>query len=464
MWLSNFLDFTVFEIRNVQQKLYFRKLESFKTLVHHYNPFTNKYFKKMCSLTTIWFPNKLLNLHGNQIKGGLYFIPPFSLATYNKVGHLQSCSGADVDMFNSLSEVMNFSTYIESDVNSTIGTFHGNEATGMLELLINNEINILITSTINFRPSTEGGLYGFSTNFDVVSIVAFVSISNKNVDEQFLNFKVLWFRILLYIGFVIVMWTVIVNIDNEENSWKPEYIAAIILGVTIPKQPNPVQHRIIFLYFIAIGFYCSISFLGGLTANKVKISDEVQLETFQDLAESNLRPYIYTNIDKYLNDDSEDLQILRKRVVPTPYVDTECIAMLIKYRNVSCLIFDSYARLLVEIIKDESGHPITKILKPIIFNTRRVIVLERNSPYKERLDQLITIFVESGLRREWENNISNDMFILNLFGLNRYNDSMLLQVTDLGSVSNLWKILILVVLSGYLLSFLVFAAEIFCHT
>lgn len=459
-WLNHFLDFTILEIELKNENFpSVNKAKQFKPTqtIHYYNPFTNSYVRKKCPLIKDWFPNKLLNLHGHDIRGGVLLKPPFSFPKYDEKGQLQSYSGADNEMFKCMTEVMNFTANINSNVDYGLGIIRGNNTTGMLYELSYNLINLAVTTFFNFRPS-DGALYGYSAYVGLDAIVALIPNTVGNIKEDYLNLKTLYFRMLLFVGFVILMWALIGN--KNQYSWKPEYIAAVLLGVTTPKQPTAICHRIIFVYFIAIGFYSSCIFLGDLTASKVINSNEIRINTFEQLARSDFIPMIDPLLYMYTQDDSQGLQMLKKKMIQSTIVDTECVWMLVKFRNVSCVIMYDYARQLEKLLRDSSGMPVTRIVEQKLFNTRRVIILERSSSYRPRFDQLVNSFFGSGLRMKWEHNISNHNFMLELFNISRRDDQTFLNMGDLGAVSKLGMVLFLAVLPGYLLSLLFFFGEL----
>lgn len=292
------------------------------------------------------------------------------------------------------------------------------------------------------------------------SLFPLVPITDTTIEVDYLHLPFLYFKLVLFAGFVILMWTLIDN-KKEDNSWKPEHIAAILLGVTMPEKPIPLCDRIIFVYLIAIGFYTSCIFLDGITASKLITSNEETLETFTDLAHSNLILMIDPLIHHYIDDGLKDLQLLKRKMVPSEFVNTECISILVKHQNVSCVIMYSYARYLVKLLRDTLGQPVKKILRQKLFNTRRVMLLERSLPYKPRFDELINVFFVSGLRGKWENDASNTNFILELFNISKYDDQTFLDENDLGAVFRLGMVLFLTVLPGYLLSILFFVGK-FC--
>lgn len=453
MWINHFLEFTILEMFNVKQQ-HFRHFESVELLIHHYNPFTNMYKRRKCLSNSVWFPKKLFNLHGYPIKAGLAFRPPYSLVEYDKTGRLIEQKGADVKMFNGISEAMNFSSHIISDVNSSVGVFQGKKATGMLGNLIENKINVLITSVLNFRPNADGALYRYSSTIEMESFVVVVPITHLHNDEDVLNLDVLYNRIFLFIGFILFVW---VTFHKCSNFWKADNISALILGVTIDHKPTLTGHRIVFIYLIAIGFCYSSSFLGGLTASHVKETEEVRYETLQDLGNSNLVPMIHPNFFYLSLDDSEELRVLKNKTIVTELVDSLCPAILVMHKNVTCLLMSAYAKQLIEVMRDPTGLPVAKILSKSLFTARRTLAVERNSPYKERLDEIITIFTEAGLRMKWANEISDRKLI---FDDSKFKEQKSMNVNNLGAVSKLKRVLFLVTLPGYLISVLLFVGEV----
>lgn len=458
MWLNKFLDFTILEVINPIEESLSMEMLLPKLFVHWYSPFGDHYDREKCCSRTIWFGDKLKDLYGHPIVGGLALRPPYSLVEYDKSGRLINQHGADVVAFNALAKAMNFSAIIDSNENSSVGVFRGRKATGMLGKLIENKINLLITSVLNFRPNADGALYGYSSNINMERFVAVVPIVHTRNEEKILNLKIMFLGVALFVCFVFLIWNCLRRVSDERDFWQLYNITAILLGFTIVEKPKVLFNRLVFIYLTFIGICFSSNFHAGLTAGHVKETEEIKYHSLKDLGNSNLIPMIHPNFFNLCLDNSVELKSLKEKTISTELIDTVCPEMLFRYKNVTCLLMNAYARRLILAMRDSLGLPIAKILDNSLFTARRTLALEKNSPYKERIDKIITSFTESGLRQKWSNGIADHEFS---FNSSKIKGQKIVNVNDFGAVSNLIVILCLLTLPGYLLSISVFIGEIY---
>lgn len=103
------------------------------------------------------FPDKLQNMNGYHLKGGLYNYPPYSRANYKHKGHLVDYGGADFLTFKALSKVLNLTGSIVSSVNTIAGIYDlkNESASGLIRKCINNEIKVLLATLISYNPSKK---------------------------------------------------------------------------------------------------------------------------------------------------------------------------------------------------------------------------------------------------------------------------------------------------------------------
>ena len=82
--------------------------------------------------------------------------------------------------------------------------------------------------------------------------------------------------------------------------------------------------------------------------------------------------------------------------------DEECATLLVNHKNISCIMYRNTAENLIAKTKDNCGNGKIKIIRDYLPKVARGILMERNSPYVERFNEILIRQNEAGLSRKWE--------------------------------------------------------------
>lgn len=455
MWSEHYLDVTVLQFaRENISKNGFQNLHSIKAKIHYFNPFTDVYESFQFSRQIDWFPDKLRDMNGFNLKAGLIPYPPLSIITFNATGHLSNYKGSDIIAFEVLARKLNFSTTLIASRNLQLGSFNftTGTGTGMLRKLLTNEVNILISTLVTVLP-TKLFLDEFSIMINQDSLTAIVPVLPGRVEELQQSF-----HYLTMIGLAMIIGSIhlasrIMKFDALK--WQPDIIMKVLLGMSSPREPTTTPDRILFTSTLIVGFCYASSFFGDLTSDNLEVTREMQINTFEDLDKSELVPVIHPNIYiSAFNHSEEALRNLKKKAVLR--ANSTFVDEVIKYKNISSVQLGIYAVGAVESARNIYGRSPIKIMKQPFWRSRTIMHFERGSPYKERLNEVLIRIRESGLRNKWDGMYSSDPSTFDTKTKSRESS----EVDDLGRVTHLRSRLIFVILHGYVLSILVFIAEI----
>ncbi|XP_033222843.1 uncharacterized protein LOC117176696 [Belonocnema kinseyi] len=457
MWSERYLDVTIFQLAmKTTGNGPFQNIRKVEAMVHTFNPFISVYEKLPYTRQIQWFPDKLQNMYGYNLTGGFVHMPPYSKGKYDKKGHLVDYSGADLLTFNCLSKVLNFSASIVSSADAKVGisSYKNKSASGMIGKCSINEINIFITTLLPFTLLKQTFLER-TRMLDWESLYAVVPIfsGTEKVVSKSTSYSTL--LVLLIISVVIYVSAHLLKFDAHQ--WDLFNILQVLLGMPAPQEPTSAASRIFYISVIVFSFAYSSSFFGGLTSTNLKITTQMELNTFKDLENSGLVIMLHPNIFQAIFSEAEDsLYNLRMKSSKEEMAHRTCGQFLSKYKNVSCIMPGARAVAMAEFFKDDSGYFQMKVMKQHFLCSQTVMVLEKGSPYVERIDQVIIRMVESGLRKKWTGEYSRD---LSLSGgtLENHQDP---EFKTIGSVINLRRRLLFISIHGYLLSMVVFIVEI----
>lgn len=174
---------------------------------------------------------------------------------------------------------------------------------------------------------------------------------------------------------------------------------------------------------------------------------------------TNLEELYYSNVMPIINPIQYDAmlpisegisrEILRKSV--RKFIDIqECVEMCMKYRNVSCVSSSHRLPRAIKEFEVENGHAGAIFLGSFVPDTWNSLFFESTSPYVEKFDEITARLKESGFFDKWQKESSEPNTERHTGEIGTQNNF---------SSSQLLRILV----SGYLLSFLVFIAEVLFH-
>lgn len=169
------------------------------------------------------------------------------------------------------------------------------------------------------------------------------------------------------------------------------HIFQILVGVS-SSQPRETRGRILFFTIAFANITYSSLLLSKLDEIKV-VQVEQSFRALQDLYESKIiyPPYSAKDYDSM---DVQKLLSISKKVNS----DTDCINMLVKTRNVICIISHGRAQYFANGNLNANGKPIMKIVEPSFRSDHAAFVYEKGSPYAAKFDKIIEQIFKSAIR------------------------------------------------------------------
>ena len=455
LWSKQFLDVSIVELveESPRREGLFVIVRS-ETMLHYLNPFTNKYTMEKFSIKSKLFSDKLQNLHGYRLKAAAIDMHPTSYVKRNSTGYPISLEGSDMLIIDALAKSMKFTAGIILSLNAT-ETFgeilcgKNYRVRGFQYKITYNEVQMfsvhgnMLDVCEPYRLETTRST-GRSTQ------VALVPLLVKKTYSYVIDWK--FFGMILtalLFGFIMVLSWIL---KFEKRIWNLLNLIQVLFGVSIAEQPQKITERITFGCLIIICFFYSNAIYTMLMDLILTTESERKLDNFNDLAKSGLEiqthGFLYRQLmpfnegvaQKLLNDSIKYLDHLG---------DQRCTDLLVKYQNVSCIMSDNIAKMLIEKHRDECGRPVMKILKDVFAESVISMPLEPNSPYIKRFNGILIKLQEGGFFHKWREYSQKKSKIYSFTCKERTNDSMTLLIQ-----------LFNIVFVGYSLSTVAFFAEL----
>ena len=403
MWSDDALDFTVLDVLKKPTTFMNQWSDNWQisTKVHQFNPFTKTYITKKFLRKTELFPNKVQDLKGFQMKVASFNNPPNNFVKRNNSGYPILVSGPDAEITNTLSKVMNFRISQVSSKAETPGHLDTNinKTTGFLGQVANKKLHFF--TNLGFILNEVQDMYEHSRVFYEVCYVALVPVIKiKTLSVEFS--QNCWSMAILVL--LLIALPVIVShlLKFEKNFWSPVYIFVAALGFAIPREPTRSPERIVFIVSLFAFFISSAAIYGVLTNFELKTELELEINTLQDLYNLKL-PLMMTPLASdimRLTDNDEISQTLLRTTILTN-LPTTCTRLLVKHRNVSCIVNAFQVPILIEGIKNLKLRSLVKIGKPCLRKSLLCLVIQPGSPYLQRINQVLGRVVDSGLFQKW---------------------------------------------------------------
>ena len=402
MWSNYFLDFTILEIEENQDKagsLLWNRYRLVTTL-YNFNPFTEIYNNQKYTRKIKLFPNKLLDLNGFEMKVGSFDLPPYLYVERNSSGYPIKVSGPDALFAKALSKQMNFRISEIPSQDVWFGRWHCNDEsqrTAFAYLLGNNSIRF-ITNQGGTVPNCEGG----SVDSQITGSVFYCALipilpAKKTKDAASPTTKWIYLAILVFLIRII---TILMNFDNDIWPWLE--ILRASLGFSTPREPSKLSERIVFVsVFIAFSIF-SCNIFAMLTETKLTKKLEMPIDTLAELIRTNLVPVTTENNLDVMREQTDPVMQELARKSSIVLDNQDCIDMLVQGKNVACIIRESTALIAIRKHRDANNDPVMKILKERVFLPPKVIYFEPNSPYVRQVDVIILRLIQSGLIYHWE--------------------------------------------------------------
>ena len=413
MWSKLFLDYTVLEIVHAYQKINFSttllsKLlfqgESKIAFVHSFNPFKNDYKKLEYLSTTELFPYKLGNLHGYILKAAVVNHTPTSGVKRNRTGHAEHIWGSDVKIIKAFAKSMNFTLVFPPSYDDHFGTVKcgsNSRFKGFQYDITNNKIQLFTVHGSMLDVCTPHRLES-TRSTGIVSFCALIPILPAQTYSYFTKTKIYSMLVTFFLlGFILVLARLL---HFNPEIWNAMNMFQLVIGSNVSQEPQKLPERILFGTLITIFIFFTSVIYSVLMDIILKEESTLKIETFEDLYKSGLLFMIHEFRYNELMKSNEPVakKLLKHAVLNDDYfTEISCRNMLLKYKNVSCIMLDNIAAIYVEKSKDKLGRPAMKIMKENLAETLVSIPLEPNSPYTKRFDGILIKLDEAGLILKW---------------------------------------------------------------
>ena len=398
MWTNYFLDCTVLEItvESIKNDVLYWNHRPTLAIMHYHNPFTDKYTKQNYVSRVQLFPNKLQNLNGFKMQVGSFNFKHFVHVKRNSSGHTVDVSGAEALLLKTISEKMNFKLSEVQTKNDSFGRgdcVDINQATDLSYLLSHNEIRFITNQ--GACVANCGKLSMCSKSVGNIKVCALIPVLSNQNNAMSLNLK--W---IYLISLLLIIWIITKFLKFDRDIFSCLEILQVMLGFSIPREPQRIPERITFISILIAFTIFSSNIFAIITDMKLAKKTELRIETLEELLNSNLIPMMENNYAvalKHVNDSINEGLLRKSRILG----HKECIDVLLKQRNVACIIRDTIAEIEIQDHRDKDGKPQMEIVKQSIGSYIKVMYYEPSSPYGVAIDKVIAKLIECGLIIKW---------------------------------------------------------------
>ena len=450
MWSKQFLDASVLQVveKNFSHHAILSNGFQDSAMIYSFNPFTSIFTRQTLYSELPLFPNKLKDMHGYGIKVSFIHDPPLLNVQRNNTNHPVKISGPMENCWLVLSNKLNFTRIFVNSSEENLGLPSCNKAnfTGLLSRIAYNKVQFL-GNYVNYLHDCSTKFFSKSRFLDVEVFSAVVpKVTDITLTAQ-VSVNALY---TLLIAFMVIylLWVIVLFLKFDKNIWNPFYILQAALGISVERESRKVAERVFFCSIILTNVVYLGYFHTMLTDTNITMKSAREINNIEDLEKSALSPMIHPLLFKMIADSHIGYRLnLRNKFVPFPGNATamDCINYLIKYRNVTCLMRGTIARLLIKKYTQHQIIPNLKILDEPILYSWRVFIFEPRSPYVERFNKELLTFMETGLFGQWDN-------------ITSFAERKLARHEDIVS-TRLSINVFLIPAMGYLISFVVFVCE-----
>ena len=376
-WSKLFLDVTVVEIP-----------QNDHISVLSFNPFYRSFNKQNIFEISQLFPDKLKDCSRHKFILSYYHYPPFSNVKKN---------GTKVEfgyvtyyfLLQFVFERMNLLS-IPVTSNDPLSKFTYMKA---LDQLQNNEVNLLILPTLSSSHTKNvSWLYMDLKRNDVEygALMPILPLESANLP---------W-KIVIYIVIVPAIFTVATSKIILPNFYKTHLnyfnILRILLGFSIPKQPSNIFNRVIFLFIFMVSTIYTID-IESLIKNKVAVSDEITLNSIEDVYDSNFTVFVSETIipSVFQNTEIETLKNIESRI--KIYKGRTCTSLLKEKKRAICIMSKVLARYEIQRNKKCNETLELKISNAVFASFKPVYAFEKASPYIRKIEKIFQQIYEYGI-------------------------------------------------------------------
>ncbi|PSN46889.1 hypothetical protein C0J52_17569 [Blattella germanica] len=207
---------------------------------------------------------------------------------------------------------------------------------------------------------------------------------------------------------------------------------AIVLGVSVPTQPYYSSLRLYFISWVIYCFGINTVFQAFFTSYLIDPGYEHQVSNVEELVESNLRLVLSVYLDEFF--DSELLSNpSRKLIMDSPQ---QCIDFAASNDGVSTMLSRSFVKSEIDgYLAKNITFSLSNFVEDVT-NIHLVMMIQKGSPYVERLNDIIMHLVEAGIPVK----ILNEIVNLKHYISAESNDYVVMSVSHLESSFTLFAV------------------------
>ncbi|XP_043485345.1 uncharacterized protein LOC122513136 [Leptopilina heterotoma] len=455
-WSKQFLDISVLKLELQKEDKESKIADSFNKIdayLRYYNPFTNSSVKTRLQQRTNLFPYKLNDLNGYELTAGVFPYQPYVNYDRNSTGHILKVHGPDINLYTTMAEVLNFSLKMELFNFSTWPKVNCTKEynTGYMKKVMYNEFQFegvqsgLVKACVN-----DLLVFGKGTRaFRLIILVPMFPNEKINMTTKWNLYDIFGISCL-----ILSPWLISRCLNFDPDKWKLMYAIQIALGSATPKMPIKIIERITFILMIFIFLFQSSNIFSTLCNLQLKKETVHEIKTYEELYDKNLTLYTHSTNDKFENNDTAFEKIFNQAI----YSENsffECAKLVNDEQNVACYGREHLALLAMQRIRNSGREVKMKIFNMAHIVPGSAIYYSAGSPYPERFGLVSTALIESGISDKWDAD--------NLSKVSQGKSEIDLFIQEISLTSKVLKLMIILLLIGYLCSFQVFVFEIFIH-
>lgn len=453
MWAYDFLDATVASIHTPNGRMnHSISKESERIRLYSFNPHTNHTRSKKFSSKVQWFPDKTKNLHGYKMTVGIIFHHPEVFVEINERGN-RKFTGSGVHKAKALSEAMNFRLKMNyNDKWGHLSCKNVSNSTGIYNNLMSRKYHFFAVELHSFM-SCDKYIFEWSAGVTKSHICLVVPILTKDVYKLSDHCKII--NLFCLMSLPVIIWLYLQIDPNESRELKFIYMIQIILGSQIPREPTKLQEKIVFLLMLVLCTLFSSGIYTVLTDVGLHKTTTYSLESIDDVLTSNLDIEMNINYVRLLEAFSTPkIRNLTNRAIKVERRVPKCLDQLIEKRNVICTGFSWNVKYLLRNANDKCLLPKVKILdNEYLTHSISQTAMAPRSPYVKKFDTVLQKFMQFGIADKWKSPYEKKMAKKAITGLHCFNRSE--------ESHKILRQMFVILIFGYLISILVFFAEMF---
>ena len=405
-WLHKFLYVTIIQITKQNENNHMLSTAMHKkisTTIHQYNPFDDLYKSAEFTQNTSLFDDKLQQLHGISLYVGFLEEFPDVMTNLNYKGKsaFNALYGVHVAITKILAEFLNFTVTatVLFENKSNLARFNISQYStpeAFKNELVDFSVNfrIIVGETSIENRSYELNCFSHQTYYQM--IVKQFSENKIDISKSFIVFT------LATVVFVTVVIVFTHLLRSTLDVWSVLNILRILFSMSITKIPDTLSARLFFLFLSYSTLIFSIQVLDLLLSSYFVKQNYANLNTVQDLLDSNIIPSFTTTAKTFLSSsyvkNLRDLGNMSKKM-PQHENYLDCMQELIDDRyNVSgCQVDNQLGKIMATIYSKRSNGWILHLVEEPLLTGYYAMPLSKISPYGDRFNQVVRRLCDSGL-------------------------------------------------------------------